>query len=88
MPLSTQADINLDLGTRHRAALGLSEISDAIIVVVSEETGNISMAIDGDIKRNYNYTSLKQDLNALLSPQVHAEHTKKHSKKNNVKEEE
>ena len=87
LPLSTQADINLDLGTRHRAALGLSEISDAIILVVSEETGNISMALDGDLKRNYNYTSLKQDLNTMLSPQAHSEHIKKHSKKSNEKEE-
>ena len=81
LPLSTQADINLDLGTRHRAAIGLSEISDAIIIVVSEETGNISVAVDGNLNRNYNYTSLKQELNTMLDLQAHSEHFKKHSKK-------
>ena len=86
LPLSMQDDIHLDLGTRHRAAIGLSETSDALIIVVSEETGNISMAFDGNLKRNYNYTSLKQELNTILSHQVHVEHTKKHSKKESEKE--
>ncbi len=66
LPLSTQEDINKDLGTRHRAAIGMSEISDAIVVVVSEETGNISMSLNGGLERNFNYSSLKQRLTALL----------------------
>ena len=66
LPLSTKEDIVQDLGTRHRAAIGLSESSDAIVVVVSEETGIISLAADGQLKRNYNYNSLKQDLVKLL----------------------
>ena len=81
LPLSTRTDINLDLGTRHRAAIGLSEISDAIIIVVSEETGSISVALDGNLTRNYNYTSLKQELNTMLALQEHNDHFKKHSKK-------
>ena len=81
LPLSTHDDINLDLGTRHRAAIGLSETSDAVIIVVSEETGNISVALDGNLKRNYNYSSLKQELNTVLAPQVNVEHIIKHSKK-------
>lgn len=81
LPLSTQGDINLDLGTRHRAAIGLSETSDAVIIVVSEETGNISVALNGNLTRNYNYSSLKQELNTVLSPQINVEHIKKHTKK-------
>jgi diadenylate cyclase len=71
LPLSTTDDIVRDLGTRHRAAIGMSEASDAIVVVVSEETGTISTAINGTLKRNYNYNLLRQELLQLL---VHTTH--------------
>lgn len=52
LPLSGSQTISRDLGTRHRAAIGMSESSDSVIVVVSEETGSISVAIDGMLKRH------------------------------------
>ncbi len=66
LPLSTKDDIIKDLGTRHRAAIGMSENSDAVIIVISEETGTISIAIDGQLRRNYDYNSLKTELSKLL----------------------
>ncbi len=52
LPLSESDRLSLDLGTRHRAAVGMSEVSDAVVVVVSEETGVISVAVGGMLKRH------------------------------------
>ncbi len=67
LPL-THDNKNVDdnLGTRHRAAIGVSEVSDAVVVVVSEETGAVSIALNGAIKRNYNRETLTRELNRLL----------------------
>lgn len=67
LPLSTNEDIDKNLGTRHRAGIGISEVSDAVVVIVSEETGVISLACGGELRRNYNYNSLKQDILRLMS---------------------
>ncbi len=51
LPLTENAGLSKDLGTRHRAGIGISEVSDAIVLIVSEETGIISMATDGKLSR-------------------------------------
>lgn len=69
LPLTRNENVSIDLGTRHRAALGMSENSDAVIVVVSEETGSISIAMNGILKRNYNRETLERELIDLILPE-------------------
>ena len=68
LPLTKSLDISPDLGTRHRAAIGLSEECDAVVVVVSEETGSISIALGGTLKRDYNRNTLYDALVELIIP--------------------
>jgi diadenylate cyclase len=65
-PLTQRQDLNKSLGTRHRAALGLSEETDAAVVVVSEETGGISYAYKGQLVRNVTIEELRAFLQSLL----------------------
>ncbi len=65
-PVSQRVDLDRTLGTRHRAALGLTEESDAVVVVVSEETGIVSICHRGQIERNFDPASFKQRLGELL----------------------
>ena len=66
MPLSENTHLSSDLGTRHRAGIGTSEVSDAVVVIVSEETGTISVAIGGMLKRHL----APQTLEKLLSNEL------------------
>lgn len=66
LPLTANNNLSRELGTRHRAAIGLSEATDAIIVVVSEETGKISLARNGSLTRNLSQESLTKALQKIL----------------------
>lgn len=66
LPLTNNQAINKKLGTRHRAALGISENSDALTIVVSEETGTISLAVNGNITRNYDKEKLKDIIMRII----------------------
>ncbi len=68
LPLAQDIEVSRTLGTRHRAAVGLTELVDAIAIVVSEETGKISVVIGGRITRDLDATSLKRVLSRLLEP--------------------
>ncbi len=82
LPLSTNSDIIQDLGTRHRAAIGMSENSDAVVVVVSEETGVVSVAVDGVLHRGYSKTSLRSVLERCLKNGTNNSRAQKNGKKN------
>lgn len=71
LPLTKDnSSVSLELGTRHRAAIGMSENSDAVTVVVSEETGTISLTLNGKITRNYTRETLISTLEELIIPQT------------------
>ena len=68
LPLTERQNIGKNLGTRHRAALGLSEVSDAFVIVVSEETGAISVAQNGEFKRFLDLKTLEKMLLDIYLP--------------------
>ena len=66
LPLTEDPKLSWKYGTRHRAAIGMSEVSDSACLVVSEETGDVSIALDGSLKKYDDITLLKKDLEILL----------------------
>ena len=66
LPLTQREDLSTQLGTRHRAAIGMTENSDAVVLVVSEETGTISIVVNGQITWGYNAISARAELRKLL----------------------
>lgn len=70
LPIIMSPDISKSLGTRHRAALGLSEETDAVILIVSEETGMVSMAIQGKLETHLDMGTLRDTLTELFSVKV------------------
>ncbi|MCD8230428.1 MAG: diadenylate cyclase CdaA [Clostridiales bacterium] len=73
LPLSNDMGLSKELGTRHRAALGISEVSDSITIVVSEETGSVSIALEGTLYRNVDADFLKNKL--LFAARLNVEQT-------------
>ena len=70
LPLAEASGVSRELGTRHRAAVGISENTDAAVVVVSEETGIVSLATDGTLKRPFTVDELREFLNGFYSSGV------------------
>ena len=66
LPLSEREDVQSVFGTRHRAALGLAEETDAVVVVVSEENGAVSLAHDGDVRYDLSLPQIESGLRSLL----------------------
>lgn len=72
LPLSDSLSLSKELGTRHRAAVGISEVSDSLTIIVSEETGNISLALRGQIYRNVDADFLREKLQSMQNRESEA----------------
>ena len=75
LPLTKSTNISMELGTRHRAAIGMSENSDAVVVVLSEETGQLSIAVAGKLSRFDTATEFTSELMQVLLPSRNEQHT-------------
>ena len=67
LPLSDNLGLSKELGTRHRAGVGISEVTDSLTVIVSEETGKISVAYEGKLERNLDAETLRDRMHKILN---------------------
>ncbi|MBQ8200011.1 MAG: diadenylate cyclase CdaA [Lachnospiraceae bacterium] len=88
LPLSDNMELSKELGTRHRAGVGISEVTDSLTIIVSEETGRVSMAYDGKLTRNVEPDTLRSKLTSLQSKTTEEKKKKKLSWKGRGKNEE
>lgn len=86
LPLSDNTQISKELGTRHRAGIGISEATDALTIIVSEETGNVSVTYEGELFRNLDANGLREKLSQIQNKEV--EEKKRRLWKGRAKDEE
>jgi diadenylate cyclase len=87
LPLSDNMEISKDLGTRHRAAVGISEVTDALTIVVSEETGHVSVTYEGELFRNLDSQGLRDKLVMIQNKEVDDNNKKRRLWKGRAKDE-
>ena len=88
LPLSDNLALSKELGTRHRAGVGISEVTDSVTIIVSEETGKISVAYEGELSRNLDAETLKNYLQKLLNNKVEESKPKRKRKGRNKSKDE
>jgi diadenylate cyclase len=76
LPLSLSAELSKAVGTRHRAGIGLSEETDAVVIIISEETGSIATAVDGTLEKNVDMGSLRDFLTEMFTSSKERKHEK------------
>ncbi len=86
LPLSDNMGLSKELGTRHRAGIGISEVSDSMTIIVSEETGRISIAYQGEMERNMDADGIKKRLNSIQNKPAEEKKLKRWKGKNKNEE--
>jgi diadenylate cyclase len=87
LPLSDNMEISKELGTRHRAAVGISEVTDALTIIVSEETGHVSVTYEGELYRNLDAQELRDKLVMIQNKEVEDNNKKRRLWKGRAKDE-